>query len=134
MQDGNGGIWHIDLNTEKDPEPAIQLYKSHSGAVADIAASPWGSYFVTLGTDGRLYMYNYLTKRMIFHYQFPAKGKCLLWLPLNVSKLNNCNTNSSQQIVGLRVVFEEKNFIICMLLTFPNDIKKQIKFMYCFVY
>lgn len=89
FKDGNGGIWHIDLNTEKGSEPSVQLYKSHSGPVADIAASPWGNYFATLGTDGRFFVYNYMAKRMIYHHDFPAKGKCILWLPLGVSKLNS---------------------------------------------
>jgi WD40 repeat protein len=35
---------------------------------------------VSLGEDGRLYLYAYQMKQFIFEHQFPAKGTCLIWL------------------------------------------------------
>lgn len=67
----------------------VQLYKCHAGEVADIVACPWGHFFASLGVDGRFYLYNYVSKKMIFDHQFPAKGVCMLWLPLNV-RMNFC--------------------------------------------
>uniref|UniRef100_A0A6P7HDL2 Cilia- and flagella-associated protein 44-like n=1 Tax=Diabrotica virgifera virgifera TaxID=50390 RepID=A0A6P7HDL2_DIAVI len=78
-QDGNGGIWQIDLNTVTEPEPSMQLYKCHAGKVVDIATYCNGRYLASLGRDGRLYIYNYLTKKLVFSYEFPAKGSRMLW-------------------------------------------------------
>lgn len=69
---------------ERDAGPPVQLYKCHAGGVADIAPCPYGPYLATLGVDGRLFLYDYINKTMLFHYQFPAKGVCMLWVPLAV--------------------------------------------------
>jgi WD40 repeat protein len=79
-QDGNGGFWIIDLNTEDTPKESVQLYKCHAGKIVAIAPCPWGPYLVSLGEDGRLYLYAYQMKQFIFEHQFPAKGTCLIWL------------------------------------------------------
>lgn len=84
FKDGNGGIWRVDLTTEKQAEPPVQLYKCHAGAVADIASCPFATYLATLGTDGYLFIYDYIRKTMLFQHQFPAKGVCMIWLPLSV--------------------------------------------------
>ncbi|CAG9840027.1 unnamed protein product [Diabrotica balteata] len=78
-QDGNGGIWQIDLNTVTEPEPSMQLYKCHAGKVVDIATYCNGRYLASLGRDGRLYIYNYLMKKLVFGYEFPAKGSQMIW-------------------------------------------------------
>ncbi|XP_056639556.1 cilia- and flagella-associated protein 44 isoform X1 [Diorhabda sublineata] len=78
-QDGNGGIWQIDLNTLTEPEPSTQFYKCHAGKVVDIGAYSYGPYLASLGKDGRIYVYNYLDKKMVFHYEFPAKGARMIW-------------------------------------------------------
>ncbi|XP_064214804.1 cilia- and flagella-associated protein 44 isoform X1 [Tribolium castaneum] len=80
-QDGNGGLWIIDLNTEETPKESVQLYKCHAGKVVAIATSPNGPYLASLGEDGRIYVYAYLEKRLIFNYQYPAKGTCMIWVP-----------------------------------------------------
>lgn len=84
FKDGNGGIWRVDLTTEKAAEPPVQLYKCHAGGIADIATCPFGPYIATLGTDGYLFLYNYIHKTRVFQHQFPAKGTCMIWLPLTV--------------------------------------------------
>ncbi|KRT85890.1 WD40 domain-containing protein, partial [Oryctes borbonicus] len=88
-QDGNGGLWKIDLTTELNVSPSVQLYECHAGRVVDIAVCPWGPYLVSLGEDGRIYLYNYITREKLLKYQFPAKGVCMLWLPLNVDTSGN---------------------------------------------
>lgn len=52
----------------------------------DISACPYDSYLISLGEDGRLYVYAYLRKTLIFEHQFPAHGTCLIWLPHQISK------------------------------------------------
>ncbi|KAF5302266.1 hypothetical protein FQA39_LY10305 [Lamprigera yunnana] len=84
VQDGNGGLWYLHLTSQKNPEPAIQLYKCHGGAVTDISTCPWNDYLFSLGIDGKLQMYEYVTRKLLHVHQFLAKGTCLLWLPLNV--------------------------------------------------
>jgi hypothetical protein len=59
----------------------------------DMAASPVDEHFATLGKDGRLFIYNYVEKKLLLIKRFPAQGSCLLWLPLNVS---NTQCKSSQ--------------------------------------
>ncbi|ENN71887.1 hypothetical protein YQE_11424, partial [Dendroctonus ponderosae] len=83
-QDGNGGIWLIDLNTEDEPKPSQQLYKCHGGKVTGLAACPYGNYIATLGELGTLYLYNYITKDRVLDYTFPAPGICLIWLPQEI--------------------------------------------------
>ena len=57
----------------------------HAGQVMDMAASPVDEHLATLGKDGRLFIYNYLEKKLLLVKRFPADGSCLLWLPLDVS-------------------------------------------------
>lgn len=83
-QDGLGGLWRIDLNTEIEPLPPLQLYNCHGGPIADIAACPYDQFFVSLGTEGKFFLYNYVTRQRLFMYQFPANGRCMIWVPLEV--------------------------------------------------
>ncbi|KAL1505618.1 hypothetical protein ABEB36_005142 [Hypothenemus hampei] len=80
-QDGNGGIWLIDLNTEEDPKPSERLYTCHGGKIVGLASCPYGPYIATLGELGTFYLYNYILKTRVLDYTFPAAGICLIWLP-----------------------------------------------------
>lgn len=79
-QDGKGGIWWCDLSTTKRPLFPRQLFRCHAGQIIAMDTSSVTHYVCTLGVDGRLYIYHYLEKRMIFHYQFLAEGRDLIWL------------------------------------------------------
>ncbi|KAF5282198.1 hypothetical protein FQR65_LT02895 [Abscondita terminalis] len=83
-QDGNGGIWLIDLTTFAEPKRPVQLFRCHAGAIMDIAACPWGPYLVSLGVDGRMQLYNYENRKLLYRYRFPAKGVTITWLPINM--------------------------------------------------
>lgn len=86
FQDANGGIWKLDLNLKSSlRQPPEQLLICHAGPVMDMAASPVDEHLATLGKDGRLFIYNYLEKKLLLVKRFPAEGSCLLWLPLDVS-------------------------------------------------
>ncbi|CAG9822879.1 unnamed protein product [Phaedon cochleariae] len=110
-QDGNGGIWLIDLNTEVEPKPSRQLYKCHAGEVVDIATHPSGPYLVSLGKDGRIYVYNYLHKILIFHHEFPAGGRCLIWLESDIIK------TADIMIAG----FDDGQIRVCCLLNLDSE-------------
>lgn len=102
FQDGNGGLWRIDLNTETEVRPSEQLYQCHAGKVMDIAACPWGMYLASLGEDGRIQVYNYITRKLLFRHQFPAKGRAMIWLPIFVSA---CTDTCIKKIVDYILSF-----------------------------
>ncbi|XP_066257532.1 cilia- and flagella-associated protein 44 [Euwallacea similis] len=83
-QDGNGGIWLIDLNTNEDPQKSERLYTCHGGKVTDLSACPYGPYIATLGELGSFFLYNYVTKTLALEYTFPAPGTCLTWIKQNI--------------------------------------------------
>jgi hypothetical protein len=66
-------------------QPPEQLLICHAGPVIDMAASPVDEHLATLGKDGRLFIYNYVKKKLLLVKRFQAEGSCLLWLPLDVS-------------------------------------------------
>lgn len=86
-QDSNGGIWMVDVSPENKPNPPKMLFRCHAGAVVSLGTCPFGPYIATLGDDGRLHMYNYLTNNLIFSKEFQAGGRCLLWLPTTVTNV-----------------------------------------------
>lgn len=83
-QDGLGGIWWCDLSTEVRPQQPKQLFRCHAGEIVAMDTSSVSQHMATLGRDGRLYVYDYLEKEMIFHHQFLAAGCDLIWLPVTI--------------------------------------------------
>lgn len=83
-QDGLGGIWWCDLSTEVRPLLPKQLFYCHAGEIVAMDTSPVNQLVATLGKDGRLYLYDYVEKVLIFQHQFPAAGGDLIWLPLSI--------------------------------------------------
>lgn len=79
-QDQNGGIWRCDLSPKDELQPSEMLFRCHAGPVIGIECCPFASVIATLGEDGRLHVYNYLTRRLEFFKQFPAGGRALIWL------------------------------------------------------
>lgn len=83
-QDGLGGIWWCNLSTEVRPPPAKQLFRSHAGEIVAMETSSNSNHVATLGRDGRLYIYDFDEKKLIFHHQFFAAGADFLWLPVSL--------------------------------------------------
>ncbi|XP_055624931.1 cilia- and flagella-associated protein 44 isoform X2 [Toxorhynchites rutilus septentrionalis] len=79
-QDGYGGIWLCDITPAYKPAPARQLLKCHSGPIGTVQASPSTHHVATLGSDGRLFLYDYLKRERIFDYQFCSRGRAMIWL------------------------------------------------------
>lgn len=84
LQDGNGGIWACDISPDSKGGEPKQLFWCHAGPIFTIASSPISSHVATFGRDGRLFMYNYDTKKMLFHHQFISQGDDMIWLPTTV--------------------------------------------------
>uniref|UniRef100_A0A336MUJ4 CSON006942 protein n=1 Tax=Culicoides sonorensis TaxID=179676 RepID=A0A336MUJ4_CULSO len=84
LQDGNGGIWQYDISPDRKDEPPKQLLFCHSGPIFKIQSSPTSDHVATFGRDGRLFMYNYETKKLIFNYQFISQGNDMIWLPVSI--------------------------------------------------
>lgn len=83
-QDGMGGIWLCDLNTEFRPSPPEQLFRCHAGEIVAMNTSSVSHHVATLGKDGRLYVYDYKKRELVFYHQFISSGADLIWLPVSV--------------------------------------------------
>lgn len=83
-QDGNGGIWECDITPAYKPAEPQQLLKCHAGPIVAVQTSPVSNHVATLGSDGRLFMYDYTSREMIFDYQFSSSGRAMLWFPFSV--------------------------------------------------
>lgn len=83
-QDGNGGIWMCDITPAYKPAEPQQLLKCHAGPIMAVQASPITHHVATLGSDGRLFMFDYLQRKMLFDYRFSSSGRAMLWLPVTL--------------------------------------------------
>ncbi|XP_046415054.1 cilia- and flagella-associated protein 44 [Neodiprion fabricii] len=83
-QDGNGGLWLIDICTSGVPEPPRKILTCHAGPIVDMSVSSWGPFVVTFGRDAYLHIYNYYTKRLILVHKFHDVGTQIRWLPCSV--------------------------------------------------
>ncbi|CRK89887.1 CLUMA_CG003434, isoform A [Clunio marinus] len=79
-QDGLGGIWKCEVSTETLPNPPKQLFHCHAGEIVAMCTSSVSQHVATLGKDGRLYVYDYIKHKMIYHHQFVAAGCDFVWL------------------------------------------------------
>ncbi|KAK7098838.1 cilia- and flagella-associated protein 44-like isoform X1 [Littorina saxatilis] len=89
-QDGAGGIWKADLSFRNAAAPSKRILHFHAGAIVACAVSPVTHLVMTLGEDGTLRLYDFLTKKLLTVRQFKAQGSSLVWIPLSVD--NKCAT------------------------------------------
>lgn len=95
VQDGNGGIWSCVIDSSSggsgttSHDSSRQLYRCHAGAIVAVVTSPCSGYMATLGADGRLHIYNYVTQLLVFHKRFRSKGAAISWPSLRVAKSGN---------------------------------------------
>ncbi|XP_070154334.1 cilia- and flagella-associated protein 44 isoform X2 [Polyergus mexicanus] len=83
VQDGNGGIWLIDLHTPKAELPR-KIFTCHAGAIADMDYATWGPFIVTLGKAGQLHIYNYTEKKLILVHNFNDIGSQIIWFSCQI--------------------------------------------------
>lgn len=83
-QDANGGIWTFDVDLETKEGSSKMLFRCHGGGVFALSASPVSNHVASLGLDGSLHIYNYVSSALIMYHQFPAGGSDLIWIPKKV--------------------------------------------------
>ncbi|XP_058801430.1 cilia- and flagella-associated protein 44 [Phymastichus coffea] len=83
-QDGNGGIWLIDLSIMPTPKPSLRLLTCHAGPVMDMDVADWGPFAATIGADGCMHIYNYHARQLNLAYEFLDAGRCIIWLACSV--------------------------------------------------
>lgn len=78
-QDGRGTIWKVDLsflNTAKEP---MVVSTGHGGPIVGCKCSNRCGIFATLGADGQIRVYNYLTKELVARAAYSSHGSCFIW-------------------------------------------------------
>ena len=79
-QDGNGGIWRLDLSFSASSENPKQLFSYHAGVINGIGCCPNSHFFATTADDGSIKVYDYLTYDIIAQARFKNSGTSLKWL------------------------------------------------------
>ncbi|XP_076749592.1 cilia- and flagella-associated protein 44 [Xylocopa sonorina] len=85
-QDGNGGIWLLDLCTSKKEHLHKKIFICHAGPIVDMDVADWGPFVATLDKSGNLHIYNYIEKKLILVYKFYDTGSQLIWLSCEIEK------------------------------------------------
>ncbi|CAH2265748.1 jg7937 [Pararge aegeria aegeria] len=83
-QDGNGGIWTVELDIDKLECNHRKIMTFHAGSVVAIVALRTHPIIITAGEDGALHAYNSETHILLARYQFQAAVTCLLYPPIDV--------------------------------------------------
>ncbi|XP_043276979.1 cilia- and flagella-associated protein 44 isoform X2 [Venturia canescens] len=85
-QDGNGGLWLLELGIYEQPKRDPQkLFTCHAGPISWMDVSTWGPYVATCGRDGHLHIYNYARRKLILVKKFRDKGiSRLVWFPCSI--------------------------------------------------
>uniref|UniRef100_T1G027 Cilia- and flagella-associated protein 44 n=1 Tax=Helobdella robusta TaxID=6412 RepID=T1G027_HELRO len=109
VDDGAGAMWRINLSmsdpthslqppTESLPSPATSLlssstpeclFRSHSGPISSICASPLLSFIASIGIDCTVRVYDYNSCSMVACHKFSSPGMMILWLPTEVDAWGN---------------------------------------------
>ncbi|CAG9785673.1 unnamed protein product [Diatraea saccharalis] len=85
-QDGNGGVWNIELDIDKIECDHRKFFTCHAGGVVAMAALRNHPILVTAGEDGALLAYNTQNHVLLSRHQFPTKITCLLYPPADVDE------------------------------------------------
>ncbi|XP_034946338.1 cilia- and flagella-associated protein 44 [Chelonus insularis] len=83
-QDGNGGLWLIDLSTNQLQKPSEKIFTCHAGAITNTSVCPWGNYIVSCGEGGHLNIYNYSSKNLIVSHYFKEICCQVIWLSCSI--------------------------------------------------
>ncbi|XP_068986815.1 cilia- and flagella-associated protein 44 isoform X3 [Bombus flavifrons] len=85
-QDGNGGLWLLDLCTSKKEHIQQKLFTCHAGPIVDMDTADWGPFVATLDRNGNLHIYNYIEKKLDLIYKFYDTSSQVIWLPCKIEK------------------------------------------------
>lgn len=79
VQDSSGGIWLCDISSDYLEAKCERLFRCHAGEICGLGVSSTTTHVISLGLDGRLYLYDYITGQLVHHHRFPADGR-VLWM------------------------------------------------------
>uniref|UniRef100_A0A2A4JET3 Cilia- and flagella-associated protein 44 n=1 Tax=Heliothis virescens TaxID=7102 RepID=A0A2A4JET3_HELVI len=83
-QDGNGGIWVVELEIDKIECDHRKVISCHAGKVVAMAALRTHPILITAGEDGALHAYNTMKHTLLARYLFPTPITCLHYPPIDV--------------------------------------------------
>ncbi|XP_022814799.1 uncharacterized protein LOC111348420 isoform X2 [Spodoptera litura] len=85
-QDGNGGIWIVELEIDKIECNHRKVITCHAGGVVAMAAVRTHPLLITAGEDGALHAYDTDNHILLARYLFPKPITTLLYPPLDVDE------------------------------------------------
>ncbi|XP_076234530.1 cilia- and flagella-associated protein 44 isoform X2 [Calliopsis andreniformis] len=85
-QDGNGGIWLLDLCTSIKDTEQKKIFTCHAGPIVDMDGAVWGPFIATLDKSGQLHIYNYMEKKLYIVHNFHDVGSQVIWFPCEIEK------------------------------------------------
>lgn len=85
-QDGNGGLWSVDLNMHDVQKAPEKLFSCHAGPILDIDLADWGAFIASCGQDHRLHIYNHKEKELVMVHKFAEACTKILWFPCEVKQ------------------------------------------------
>ncbi|CAH0714428.1 unnamed protein product, partial [Brenthis ino] len=85
-QDGNGGIWTVELEIDKLECNHRKVMTCHASGVVSMAVLRTHPVLITAGEDGALHAYNTETHKLLARYQFPAAVTCMMYPPIDVNE------------------------------------------------
>ncbi|KAK1137227.1 hypothetical protein K0M31_001748 [Melipona bicolor] len=85
-QDGNGGLWLLDLCTSKKEHVQQKVFTCHAGPIVDMDIAEWGPFVATLDKNGNLHIYNYIEKELSLIHKFYDTSRQVIWLPCKIEK------------------------------------------------
>lgn len=85
FQDGNGGIWLVDIKVAADAKRPKRLVKFHGDSITSLQTSPIGYFIATTSLDGWFHVYDVVGKKLIFAYNFKVPITSSVWLPFKVN-------------------------------------------------
>lgn len=83
-QDANNGIWRLEIGPKRKSMASKLLFRCHGGEVIGLGVSSMSNHLATLGVNGSLHVYDYITSQLLVHHKFAGEGRDLLWLPRTV--------------------------------------------------
>ncbi|XP_028044392.1 cilia- and flagella-associated protein 44-like [Rhopalosiphum maidis] len=85
IQDGNGGMWLVDIEMSTNAKPVRRLAKFHGGVITSLQSSPIGYFIATTSLDGWLHIYDVTNKKLVFTHDFKIPITSSIWLPQKIA-------------------------------------------------
>jgi WD40 repeat protein len=78
IQDTQGFLFRLDVE-KRSPEKILSF---HSGGIAGLETSPLTHAILSLGSDGSVRLYDYISKSVVAKSKFSSGGSCLAYVPV----------------------------------------------------